>query len=241
VVCPQCGTQNDNQHEKCIRCKRPLHPDSMRGKIACAIHANREATTSCAGCGMRLCDACAMKTPQGMAFCETCAPPDALRATHDEDYEAVPVIDPVRTPAASFGSRLLASLIDAAMWSVVPIVLSLAVFGLGGNASFLYDVRAHPVISLLFWSIPIIGALIYTAVMTAMNGQTKGQQFTGVIKLQPDGHIMTTRQAVIRTLLILLSALPLGLGFLWMLWDKNQDTWHDKIAGTKVFEYANPT
>jgi uncharacterized RDD family membrane protein YckC len=24
------------------------------------------------------------------------------------------------------------------------------------------------------------------------------------------------------------------LGFLWALWDKNNQTWHDKIAGTEV-------
>jgi hypothetical protein len=25
-----------------------------------------------------------------------------------------------------------------------------------------------------------------------------------------------------------------GLGYFWMLWDEQQQTWHDKIAGTTV-------
>ena len=25
-----------------------------------------------------------------------------------------------------------------------------------------------------------------------------------------------------------------GLGFLWMVWDKNKQTWHDKAAGSYV-------
>ena len=32
----------------------------------------------------------------------------------------------------------------------------------------------------------------------------------------------------------LVSALILLLGFLWILWDKDRQGWHDKIAGTLV-------
>jgi uncharacterized RDD family membrane protein YckC len=32
----------------------------------------------------------------------------------------------------------------------------------------------------------------------------------------------------------LISAIVLCLGYLWMLWDGEQQTWHDKIAGTHV-------
>jgi uncharacterized RDD family membrane protein YckC len=31
-----------------------------------------------------------------------------------------------------------------------------------------------------------------------------------------------------------LSVMVLFLGFLWMIWDSNKQTWHDKIAGTVV-------
>jgi uncharacterized RDD family membrane protein YckC len=32
----------------------------------------------------------------------------------------------------------------------------------------------------------------------------------------------------------ILSAIPCGLGYFWMLWDPNKQTWHDKIVGSYV-------
>ena len=31
-----------------------------------------------------------------------------------------------------------------------------------------------------------------------------------------------------------MTALPLGLGYLWAIWDKQKQGWHDKMAGTVV-------
>lgn len=33
-----------------------------------------------------------------------------------------------------------------------------------------------------------------------------------------------------------LSLAPLGLGFIWLAWDKRKQTWHDKLAGTLVIK-----
>jgi uncharacterized RDD family membrane protein YckC len=41
-------------------------------------------------------------------------------------------------------------------------------------------------------------------------------------------------QATVRALAYPLSALPLGLGFFWIGWDKRKQGWHDKIARTTV-------
>jgi uncharacterized RDD family membrane protein YckC len=46
-----------------------------------------------------------------------------------------------------------------------------------------------------------------------MSGQTVGKQITGVIVLEPDGHILNIQKSVIRTLAAIISALPFGLGF----------------------------
>jgi uncharacterized RDD family membrane protein YckC len=40
--------------------------------------------------------------------------------------------------------------------------------------------------------------------------------------------------AIVRALASLLSLLPLGLGFLWILFDPQRQTWHDKISGSLV-------
>ena len=41
-------------------------------------------------------------------------------------------------------------------------------------------------------------------------------------------------RAFVRILVANFSLLFFGLGFLWMLWDKNSQTWHDKAAGSVV-------
>lgn len=41
-------------------------------------------------------------------------------------------------------------------------------------------------------------------------------------------------QALLRYVCYLISALPLGLGFAWVAWDKRKQGFHDKIANTVV-------
>lgn len=48
------------------------------------------------------------------------------------------------------------------------------------------------------------------------------------------GQPLRLKQAIVRYLGYFVSALPLGLGFLWILWDKRRQGWHDKIARTVV-------
>ncbi|GEM_PF-2167473 len=240
MVCPQCGTLNENVREQCIRCKKALHPDSMKGKIACALHANREATTSCASCGTRMCDACAV-TVNGIAYCDACAPADAVRRSFDADYEKVPVVDPTKTPAASFDSRFWAALIDLAIVAAAVSVIFIGLFFLTGSADFVRSARTQPVAFYLFRMLVLFGITTYLIVPQAMSGQTPGKQLTGVIVLQPDGHIMPTRTAIVRALGVLLSLIPFGLGFAWMIWDRDRRTWHDRMANTVVYEYSDPT
>ena len=44
----------------------------------------------------------------------------------------------------------------------------------------------------------------------------------------------STSQNIIRYLGYFISFLPLGLGFLWIAFDKRKQGWHDKLAGTVV-------
>ena len=41
-------------------------------------------------------------------------------------------------------------------------------------------------------------------------------------------------RGALRTAAMVVSAIPLGLGFLWPLWDRQRRTFHDMIAGTRV-------
>lgn len=48
------------------------------------------------------------------------------------------------------------------------------------------------------------------------------------------GARLSVAQAILRYLAYFVSALPLGLGFLWVAWDKRKQGFHDKIAKTVV-------
>lgn len=41
-------------------------------------------------------------------------------------------------------------------------------------------------------------------------------------------------QLVVRYFAYYVSLLPLGLGFLWIIWDPRKQGWHDKLASTLV-------
>ena len=208
----------------------------MKGKIACIVHANREATTSCGSCGNRLCDACAIKA-NGVDFCENCAPPNAIPLTHDEDYERLPVVDPATAERATFTLRLMAWALDFLIFAVGAFFIGLLIWALTSQFGFFLSPLSGGAAFYFFWGIVVIAGVVYSGVLTAMSGQTLGKQVCGVIVLLPDGHILPTMIAFRRSLMAIVSALPLGLGFLWALWDREGLTWHDRFAGTAVYRW----
>lgn len=71
-------------------------------------------------------------------------------------------------------------------------------------------------------------------------GQTLGMRAWKIIVLSEDGHPITWRQAALRFVCALLSWACLGLGFLWILIDKDRKAWHDRLSKTAVFfRYPN--
>lgn len=238
MVCPQCGTENPNAGQAdCTRCKKALHSSAMQGKIVCAIHGNREATTGCASCGKRLCDECAISAG-GIDYCDDCAPANAQRVLHDEDYERIPIVDPDKGERAGFSLRFVGWAVDAALVFGVGIVISLVSWMFSGSLSFL--TRGGEDATTGWWIFRVVlllGAFVYNALLTAMTGQTLGRQVAGVMVLDEKGHLLTLRASIVRTLMSLVSFLPFGLGFWWALWDKNGDTWHDKVVRTRAFRW----
>ena len=72
------------------------------------------------------------------------------------------------------------------------------------------------------------------------SGRTLGMQSWGLRVETADGQIPTIRVASIRFFAAILSWVPLGLGFLWQLWDKDGLTWHDRLSRTRLRHYPKP-
>lgn len=68
-------------------------------------------------------------------------------------------------------------------------------------------------------------------------GRTLGMQSWGLQLEGPDGRVPGIGSATVRFLTALLSWAPLGLGFLWQLWDRDRLTWHDRLSRTKLVHY----
>ncbi len=68
-------------------------------------------------------------------------------------------------------------------------------------------------------------------------GRTLGMQSWELRLETMDGQIPDLARASLRFFAALLSWLPLGLGFWWQRWDKDNLCWHDRLSGTRLRFY----
>ena len=121
---------------------------------------------------------------------------------------------------ASFGRRLVAALVDGIIVGVVYVIL-VAILGRGLG----YAVTV------------LVGLAYYTYFEGSPSGQTPGKRALDIRVYDFSGgstNGIGYGRAFIRYIGRIVSSIPCGLGYLWMLWDKEKQTWHDKIASTVV-------
>ena len=121
----------------------------------------------------------------------------------------------VRTQYGGYWKRGIANLID---WLLLGFVFAIVSF----SSSILTA---------------IVDLLIFLAYMVGLKfafGTTLGYRLLGMKIVSINGANPTVQQIAIRLVAAFISALALGLGFLWIALDKNKQAWHDKIAGTYV-------
>ena len=122
-------------------------------------------------------------------------------------------------PRAGFGTRLLAYLIDVVVLAVPAVIVFI-----------LLDIGAAYVIVL-------IASVAYFIVLHGgPTGQTLGKKAMSirVIDARTGGPIGYGRAAVRWLVEGFLSGNILLLGYLWMLWDREKQTWHDKASTSVV-------
>jgi uncharacterized RDD family membrane protein YckC len=84
--------------------------------------------------------------------------------------------------------------------------------------------------------VALVGTLVYWARLEGGDrGQTLGKQALGIRTVDlATGQPIGGGRAVGRYFARILSAFACYLGFLWMLWDPQRQTWHDKIVSSVV-------
>ena len=121
-------------------------------------------------------------------------------------------------PRSGFWRRFAAAFVDGLILTI-PNLIFLALF----------DYAIANLLSL------IVGIAYFTYFEGGPTGQTYGKRALGirVIDFKTGGPIGYPR-GLLRYVARFLSALVFFLGYFWMLWDPEKQTWQDKIAGTVV-------
>jgi uncharacterized RDD family membrane protein YckC len=130
---------------------------------------------------------------------------------------------------AGFGLRLGASIID--MLILLPLLYGLG-YAIYGSA---YFSSASVFKGTADFFIQIILPMVLTLVLWHYLSATPGKQVLG-LKIVDAKTLKkpSTGQFVLRYFSYFISMLPLGFGFLWIIFDKRKQAFHDKIARTLI-------
>lgn len=83
-------------------------------------------------------------------------------------------------------------------------------------------------------SLFLISIIVYFTLLHSWGGKTLGKVFMGIKVESSSGQSLSPGNSFLRFAGYCLSALPLGIGFLWVILDKKHAAWHDKLADTRV-------
>jgi uncharacterized RDD family membrane protein YckC len=120
-------------------------------------------------------------------------------------------------PRAGFWRRFAGAVLDGIVIGIVDFILQAALKGVGAGLALLVSIA------------------YFTTLEGGPTGQTLGKRALGirVISLDDGGPIGYGR-GFIRWIGRYVSAIPIFLGYFWMLWDKESQCWHDKFASDVV-------
>ncbi len=77
-------------------------------------------------------------------------------------------------------------------------------------------------------------ACLFYSYFWRLRGQTLGMQVWKIKLVSPSLQTLSWQECFARLFFALVSVSMLGLGFIWMLFDPDRLTWHDRASGTRV-------
>ncbi|MCY4072451.1 MAG: RDD family protein [Chloroflexi bacterium] len=125
---------------------------------------------------------------------------------------------------AGLVDRFAASLIDSFLL-ILPLSIAALIISSPGHHI------PKPFLQFVLLAVPIAYHWYF---WTRRDGQTPGKFALGIRVIKADGSDINDVDAVIRAIGYHVSSVLFGLGFIWALFDKNNQSWHDKMARTYV-------
>jgi uncharacterized RDD family membrane protein YckC len=132
---------------------------------------------------------------------------------------------------AGFWVRTGATIIDSLLELIIIVPLLILIYGLDYYTSEYTNFIAGPADFLISWVFPLVAAVWFWVKLQATPG--KMAVSLKVVDART-GNSLSVAQAIGRYFAYFLSAVPLGLGFIWIAFDSKKQGWHDKLAGTVV-------
>jgi uncharacterized RDD family membrane protein YckC len=132
---------------------------------------------------------------------------------------------------AGFWIRTGAAIIDTLLIMLVTLPLLVAIYGWAYFDAEQTGIVAGPADFVISWVLPAVAVIAFWIVKQATPG--KMAVSTKIVDAE-SGKAASTGQLIGRYFAYFAATLPLGLGILWVAFDKKKQGWHDKLAGTVV-------
>ena len=137
---------------------------------------------------------------------------------------------------AGFWIRIWATIIDTILLMLITFPLLVSIYGWDYLDAEKTGFIAGPEDFLISWVLPAIAVITFWIYRAATPG--KMAISAKIVDGQTGGKALTS-QLVGRYFGYFISRIPLGLGIIWIAFDRRKQGWHDKLAGTVVVRRKN--
>ena len=139
---------------------------------------------------------------------------------------------------AGLPRRLAAMFYDSLLLlALLMIVTALFLLTTGGEA---IDPRTQPGLEFIYRLVLLLLIVGFFGVSWTRSGQTLGMATWRLRVEREDGRRLTWGDTLRRLGWALVSLLPAGLGFAWVLVDPERRAWHDRLSRTRVVVVPKP-
>ncbi|MEJ2213819.1 MAG: RDD family protein [Gammaproteobacteria bacterium] len=141
-----------------------------------------------------------------------------------------------------FGRRIAAGFYDSVLLiAIVLVAVSVFTIGVeiiaGKNTST--EILKTPWIKFIYQLYLFAVAALFFIWFWSNGGQTLGMKVWKLRLVNSNNQPLSYRQASLRLFMLVITCLPMGIGFIWMLFSKNRQTLYDRWSATHMVVETN--